>query len=333
MLSKNMKTLFGFVVIILSLLMVGPVMAQSNEIKLDKPQPKITSVTSVVKRNAPQNNAAEVAQMKLGTVVNAVARSAHQDTIAGKTDYWYLVNRADDPRTGWIFGGQLLDYSPARRASLVKKIIDDGLEADNTDFDDRQEIYELASISLAEATDTRTRAEFELLKIVALGHWAATVEESERDKSPYREWLKTHGPKVIKNEFGGGYKVRTELIWDLEQKYHALPVSDRIAWEATQNFRSSDCESDEVCGFLLTAAQIEYLKRHPKGAHSAEAVKNLNQSLSDDVLSFSSDPSGDEEAARQRAELKKDLATLRLVLPRVSAPEKTELMKKLARAK
>lgn len=325
-----MKTLTAFAAIILLLLVVAPIVAQTSEVKLDKPQQKITSVPSVVKRSAPQAGAGDVGRLKLGTVVNLAARSANQDTVDGRTEYWYQVS-ADNTNTGWIFGGQLMDYSPARRFQVIKQIIDDGLEANNTDFDDRQEIYELAAVSLAEASDAKTRAEFELLQLVSLGHWAATVEDGEREKSPYREWLKTHGAKVIKNEFGGGYKLRTELLWNLETKYHRLPVADRIAWEATQNFRSSDCESDEICGFLLTAAQIEYLKRHPRGTYAAEAVKNLNQGLTDDVLSFATDPSGDEEAARQRTELKKALASLRLALPKVSAPEKAELMRKLTR--
>ena len=318
--------------LILLLLIGAPALSQTGEVKLNPAAQKITSVPAGVVRGTPQTSAPEVARLKLGTVVTAGARSTNQDSVSGKTDYWYRVS-VPTGEAGWLFGGQLLDYSPARRQQLVKQIIDDGLEADNTNFDDRQEIYDLAAGSLADAGNMTGRSEFELLKLLALAHWAATVDDSEREKSPYREWLKTHGPQVIRNEFGGGYKLRTELLWSLETKYHLLPVADRIAWEATQNFRSSDCESDEICGFLLTAAQIEYLKRHPKGAHAAEAVKNLNQALSEDVLSFAGDPSGDEEAARQRTELRKALASLRLALPKVSAPEKAELMKKIGRAK
>jgi len=55
----------------------------------------------------------------------------------------------------------------------------------------------------------------------------------------YRESLKAHGAEVIPNEFAGGYNLRSELLWNLEAKYHTLPISDRMAWEAASPFPST----------------------------------------------------------------------------------------------
>ena len=54
-------------------------------------QEKITTVSAMRVRSAPQTSAQEITRLKLGTVVNATARSSDQDTVGGKTDYWYSV--------------------------------------------------------------------------------------------------------------------------------------------------------------------------------------------------------------------------------------------------
>lgn len=126
--------------------------AQTGEIKLDAAQPKITTVSAMRARKAPQVSAEEIVRLKLGTVASAIARSTNQDTIGGKTDYWYRVNLPNG-ETGWLFGGLLLDYDLQQRPQLLGRIIEARLKAENTDFLDRQEIYALAMNALSEAKD------------------------------------------------------------------------------------------------------------------------------------------------------------------------------------
>ena len=303
--------------------------AQTEEIKLDAVQARITTVSAMRARKAPQVTAEEVVRLKLGTVVNAVARSTNQDTIGGKTDYWYRVDLPNN-QTGWLFGGLLLDYSASKRQELVRQIIEARLKAENTDFADRQEIYNLAVSSVTETKDMSTRAEFELLKTLALANWALSVP-SENDKSPYREWVKAHAAEVVNNEFAGGYQLRADVLWNLEKKYHTLPIADRIAWEASQMWPPSDCEGDEVCSFFLSEGEIRYLGLYPAGAHASEALKNITEDLTDEVITFANDKGGDKYAAEQRTELKKLLTSLRLAVSKTSGPEKNELVKKLER--
>jgi len=309
---------------------VSPFMAQSNEVKLDPAQTKITTVSAMRVRKAPQITADEMLRLKLGTVVTAIARSTNQDTVGEKTDYWYRVNLPND-QTGWLFGGLLLDYTTSQRQQLVRQIIEARFKAENTDFPDRQEIYSLATASIKEAKEINTRAEFELLRLLALAGWASSFRDDLRDKSPYREWLKAHGAEVIPDEFGGAYNLRSELLWNLEKKYHSLPIADRIAWEAAQNPQPSDCEGDEVCHFFIAQGAIKYLGVHPNGVHAAEALKYLTESLTDDVIRRANDKGGDKYAVEERIALRKKLVALRLALAKTSAPEKTELLKKLGR--
>jgi Bacterial SH3 domain len=303
--------------------------AQTDEVGLEAAQPKITTVSAMRARKSPQVAAEEVVRLKLGTVVNAIARSTNQDTIGGNTDYWYRINLPNG-QTGWLFGGLLLDYSVSKRQELVRQIIEARLKVENTDFSDRQEIYNLATSSLNEAKDVSTRAEFELLKVLALANWALSVPY-ETDKPPIREWVKAHAAEVVYNEFAGGYQLRADVLWNLEKKYHTLPIADRIAWEAAEMWPPSDCEGDEVCSFFLSEGAIRYLGLYPSGTHTAEALKNITEDLTDQVITFANEKGGDKYAVEQRTELKKLLTSLRLAVAKTSAPEKTDLVKKLDR--
>ena len=316
--------------VILATVNTLPLMAQVDEVKLITVQARITTVSAMRARSGPQVTAAEVLRLKLGTVVNAVARSTNQDTIGGKTDYWYRVNLPNG-QPGWLFGGLLLEYAADRRHELLRQIIEARLKAETTDFADRQEIYNLAASALTEAKDVNTRAEFELLKLLALAGSAAMFPDEQRDKPPYRNWLKVHAAEVVPDEFAGGYSLRSELLWDLEAKYHALPTADRIAWAAANNPQPSDCEGDEVCHFFLGAGEIKYLSFHPNGEHAADAVKDLTDVLTDEVIRSANDKGGDKYAIEQRNELRKLLASLRLAVAKTSVAGKTELLKKLER--
>lgn len=307
-------------------------LAEADEIKLDSPQPKITIVAAMRVRKEPQAAAAEIARLKLATVVNAVARSSNQDTIGGKTDYWYRINLPNG-ETGWLFGGLLLDYVPQQRLALLRQIIAARLNAENLEFADHQETYNLARSSLNEVKDTGKRAEFELLTLLALRNWAVTFPDNRRDESPYREWRKTHDAEVIHDEFGGGYALRTELLWNLEARYHTLPIAERIAWEAAENAQPSDCEGDEVCDFFVISGEIKYLSLYPTGAHAAEAVKNLTAALTDDVISAANAKGGDKYVVEQRTTLRQMLVPLRAAAAKISVPEKSALIKKLERVK
>ena len=307
---------------------VASLVAQTDEVKLDSSQTKITTVSAMRVRKLPQVTADEAVRLKLGTVVTAIARSTNQDTVAGKTDYWYRVGLPNGD-TGWLFGGLLLDYSPGKKQELVRQIIEARLKVENTDFADRQEIYNLAASSLTEAKDLNTRAEFELLKTLALANSALVVASEQSNKSPYREWLKAHSVEVVQNEFAGGYQIRSDVLWNLERKYHNLPLADRIAWEASQAWPPSDCEGDEVCHVFLYEGEIRYLSLHPTGSHAAEALKNIAEVLTDEVIKFANDKGGDKYVVEQRTELKKLLSSLRLALAKTTAPEKNEITKKL----
>lgn len=313
---------------LLLLALASPLMAQVDEVKLERAQAKITTVSAMRVRRGPQVTAEEVLRLRVGTVVSAIARSTSEDTIGGKTDYWYRVNLPNG-QDGWVFGGLLLDYSAAQRQQILRNIIEARLKAENTEFSDRQEIYNLAATAVTEAKDANMRAEFELLKLLALANSAVTFPQHLIEKSPYREWYKAHASELVLNEFAGGYNLRSDLLWNLETRYHRLPIADRIAWEAARNPRPSDCEGDEVCHLFVIEGEIQYLSLHPNGAHAAEALRDLTEHLTDDVIKTANGSGGDKYVVEQRTALRKMLSSLRTAASKTSAAEKSELLKKL----
>ena len=332
---KTESAIFTIAIVVLAAFSTAS--AQTDEVKLDPARTRITAVPAVPVRRAPKASGKEITRLKLGTIVSVVARNSKMELDAGKLDYWDRINLPNG-ESGWVSGGRLRDYYPSGRAETLKEIIEYLLENDHfmageTEFANWEEIYNLASNSIAETEDANTRAEFELLKLLVLRQWAWKLPNGEEDESPHPEWLKAHAAEIIPNESGSGYQLRAELLWNLEAKNHSLPIADRIAWEAAENPLPSECENDAVCQFLADEDFSKYLNLHPSGEHAAEALKNLNEVLTDDVIAAANSAGGDENAVARRTQLKKQLAQLRVALEKVSAPEKAELVKKLGRVK
>jgi len=306
--------------------------ALAQEVELKAPQTKITNASAVRARTGPQVAAQEVMRVKLGTVLSAVARSADESEIGGKRDYWYRV-KLPSGETAWVFGGLLADYDPARREEIFRRIIEERLKVEGLSFEDGMDLYSFVSDSLAGAVETSAKAEFELLRVLALSRSVMSIPFEERERPPYRDWYKAHEPELVYSEPSGSWLVRSEVLWSLERKYRGTPVAERIAWEAAQNPLPGECEGDEVCYFLyLSDTEGRYLSLYPNGPHAGEVLRNFEQALaSADLKSLLGNKSGDVYAAEQRAELRKALAELRTTLPKTSGTQKATLLRTLDR--
>ncbi|HKU77796.1 MAG TPA: hypothetical protein VJR02_28035, partial [Pyrinomonadaceae bacterium] len=108
-------------------------------------------------------------------------------------------------------------------------------------------------------------------------------------------------------------------------------IADRIAWAAAENPQPHDCEGDEVCHLFVFEGAVKYLNVHPNGVHAAEAVKNLNELLTDEVIKRANAKGGDSYAVEERTNLRRLFASLRLAVAKTSVAEKIEILKKLQR--
>jgi hypothetical protein len=313
----------------LFLLLSGVVFAQV--VNLGEARPKITTVSAVRVRTGPQFAEQEVTRLKLGAVVSAVARSAEQSEIGGKKDYWYRV-RLPDGGEGWVFGGLLADYDPARRQEIVRRIIDERLKVESMSFEDGVDFYNFVSAALAEAKEQSARGELELARLHALGRAVATMpDDGGHARAPYRDFHKAHEREIYHHEFAGGWAVRPEAFWDLEAKYRGTPVGDRIAWDAAQALRPGECEGDfdrpdqRRCQCSGQGCVVA-----PTGAHAAEALQGIAQALSSEELAgIVRSRGGDQYAVEAREALMKALVELRPWVSKTTGPERAAILKRL----
>jgi SH3-like domain-containing protein len=83
--------------------------------------PRRTTDNGVRVRSAPNLKASIVKTLDKGVIVHAFTRSKRQDNIDNILDYWYQVH-LDRDKTGWIFGGLLMETETRVRVSMGEKI-------------------------------------------------------------------------------------------------------------------------------------------------------------------------------------------------------------------
>ena len=326
----NRQTLIAaFAACCLPLLLGANAFAQ--EVSLGGARPKITTASSVRARAEPQVAAQELTRLKLGAVVSAVARTAEQSEVGGRKDYWFRVELPGGG-SGWVFGGLLADYDPARRRDIARRIIDERLKVEAMSFDDGVDFYNFVSGALAEATEPAARGELELLRLHALDRAARSMPDGAHERPPYRDFHQAHRQEIYHHELAGVWAVRPEVFWELERKYRGSAVGDRIAWDAAQALRGGECEGDEVCQLLaLHETEGKYLSLYPRGAHAREALQNLARALASEQLAGTlNSKGGDRYVAEARTALRKALADLRAAVARTAAPEKAAVLGRLS---
>ncbi|HYP52431.1 MAG TPA: SH3 domain-containing protein, partial [Pyrinomonadaceae bacterium] len=126
----------------MSLSLVASVFAQ--EVGLGGARPKMTTASAVRARTEPHASAPEVTRLKLGTLINAVARTAEQAEVGGRKDYWFRVELPGGG-SAWVFGALLADYDPARKSDIVRRVIDERLKVESMSFEDGVDFYNFVS--------------------------------------------------------------------------------------------------------------------------------------------------------------------------------------------
>lgn len=304
--------------------------ATAQEVALGGAGRKITTVSAVRVRSAPQVGAQELARLKLGAVVSADARTAEQAEVGGRRDYWYRVSLPGGGQ-GWVFGALLADYDPARRAEIVRRLVEERLKVEGMSFDDASDFYDFLGGELQAAKEPALRGELELARLHALNRAAGAMGETEQGKPANPEFHRAHERELYRHEFAGGWAVKPEAFWELEAKHRGTPVGDRVAWDAAHALRQGECEGDDVCNFLaFQETEGKYLGLYPKGAHAAEALRNLAEALGPKELDATlKSRGGDRYLAETRTALRKALAELRAAVSKTEAPERAAVLRRL----
>jgi hypothetical protein len=287
---------------------------------------KIITGTSVRVRSEPSTSGKEITSLNLGAIVKSSGRSSNKNKIGQKEDYWYKVT-TEDKKSGWVFGGFLMNYDEKKREIIFLIIASDRLKSETADFDDFADLVNFLTRVAEQAKEQNNVAELELYKLQALAKSLEKMPFDKQNQSPYKDWTDKHSAKIVYSEPAGQWFVRAKFFWDLSARYRALQVSDRIAWAAANTPLPGECEGYLPCHiFYLRATLGEYLKLYPNGKYVKQAVEDLSVSFAP----MANDPgtyAGPEDAT-ERTDMRKHLSEISSFLRQTSLSSNKETVLK-----
>ncbi|MDQ4120885.1 MAG: SH3 domain-containing protein [Acidobacteriota bacterium] len=242
----------------------------------------ITTAFDVNLREKPSAGAREVGELSVGTRVRSLERSAEKQTIAGKTDYWHRIETvgAENKKTGWVFGGFLLQFDPAKRETIYSVIAAERSKAAGEKFAENAELVDFLTASLPEVKTPANAAELNFVRLIALKNALAAIPIEKQSDEPYKTFIEKQKANIVYSEPSAQWYVRSDLFWDLARKYKNLPAGEKIAWAGANNQLPGECEGYLNCHlYSLKATHGAYLEHFPRGAHAPESLKTIREWL------------------------------------------------------
>lgn len=281
-------------------------------------------------RERPETAAAEAGRLQLGAVIDELERSNEKSRVGSSEDFWHLVTAPGGAR-GWVFGGLVASYDPARRDAVYLKLANDRLGNTSATFADHSELVRFLDRATREVKSRNALAELELARLVALARSLAAVPLEQLNGQPYKSWTDEREKEIVYSEPAGQWYVNSNVFWSLQTRYRDLPIAERIAWEASQTPLPGECEGYLPC-YIYKESETNgrYLKLYPRGAHTDAALSKLAESLGYIVDSFRESNSPYEVPRDDRANFRQSLTALRAQLALVPAAKKARVTGQLA---
>lgn len=289
----------------------------------------ITSAAGVRLRESPDAASAEVGRLQLGLVVEELERSAAKAKVGSTEDFWHLVSAPGGAR-GWVFGGLVAPFDPARRDEIYVRLASERVANAAATFPELTELVRFLERATKEVRRRDALAELELTRLVALGRSLANFSIEEQEKPPYKPWVTEHEAEIVYSEPAGQWYVRAQLFWNLQRKYGGLPLAERAAWQAAQTPLPGECEGYLPCYlYLETETNGRYLKLYPRGAHADAALAELSEFFGHVTKDLRGSNPVFEVPPADRASFRRSVAALRAQLALVPAPKKARVLGQL----
>lgn len=287
----------------------------------EQPQIIVTDVSARL-RNQAKSSAAEVSRVKLGTILR----------VTEKNPAWYRVQYSTGGKTsnGWISANSVNDLNAGAREEIYRQIVERNYKTE-MDFATAAELIDFMTRVNGEMEKSDAAAEMELKRLMLMRETLRKIPAGQSAQSPYREFLKSHEKSVVYSEPAGEWLVASNQFWDLHKKYQTAKISDRIAWEGSQNSLPGECEGYVNCHlFYLRMTHGEYLRLHPTGARATDALKDLTAFLEPIVADSTQKQvyQGPTDVT-DRAEFNNLIAELRTIVSRLSMTEKDKPLQQL----
>lgn len=280
-------------------------------------------------RERPETAAAEAGRLQLGAVVDELERSAEKSKVGSAEAFWHLVSAPGGAR-GWVFGGLVAPYDPARREAVYLKLAGDRLANTAATFADLSELVRFLERAAHEVKRRDALAELELARLSALARALASIPFEQLHSQPYKSWTDERAKEIVYSEPAGQWYVRSELLWQLQRKYSDLPFAERVAWEAAQTPLPGECEGYLPCYiYKETETNGRYLQLYPRGAHADAALSNIAEFLGHVTEDLRGSNPVFEVPRDDRANFRRSLVALRARLALVPAPKKARVVAQL----
>jgi hypothetical protein len=182
-----------------------------------------------------------------------------------------------------------------------------------------------AAQSSAQAAATR-----EYRRLVNLQTALRKIPFNKQDREPHLSFLKRNEKDLVYSDPAGEWYVRSDRFWALQKKYHKLAIADRIAWSGAENPLPGECEGYVPCYlYSIRRTHGKYLELYPRGTYSRRAVEQIIKYLQYIVDDAASRKKNYEGPAEDDAEFADLIKQLRVILKRVSHPEKAKVLSQL----
>ena len=266
-------------------------------------------------RQQPKTNSTQVGSVKIGKTF----------AVAERNGDWYRVEYASG-KSGWISDALVKSYKASDRDKIYADIANRYFRQKTIDVATAAEVLEFLRTAQALVGSDDAKAEMNLKRLRVLSLALKSIPAAKSDESPYDNFLKANDKEIVYSEPGGQWFVRSEILWDLRERFAKLPIAEEIAWDAAQNPIPGECEGYVNCYlYQVRATSGEYLSFYPNGKHAKEALKNLTDYLeplaAELKKSAAAAPPSD---ISDRAEFNRFLTELRTIISKMSDLDKAK---------
>lgn len=271
-------------------------------------------------RQEPKANAMQLSFVKIGKTL----------PVSEKNAAWYRVEY-ETGKSGWISKTTVKEYDTDRRDEIYQEIANRYSGNNALDFTIAAEVSDFLRTAHVLVRKDALKAELAFKRLQILSAALKAVPFGKSDQSPYKPFLKLHDKEVVYSEPAGQWFVRSDLFWELHNRYIELPVAEDIAWEAAKNPIPGECEGYINCRlYVVRAMEGEYLNFYPNGRYAKQALELVTASLGIMVADMSNKdvftPLAD---ISDRAEFNRFLTELRTIISKVPDVDKAKPLQQI----
>ena len=280
----------------------------------------IVTGTNVIVWKEASTKSTRLTAVKLGRILPVVKRGSS----------FYQVEY-ENGKDGWISTTFTRDYDADKRDSLYREIGDKQLKTQKINFTMASETTEFLRTAAALVRTDEARADLSFKRLRYIAAALKAIPSDKGEKPLYKNFIRANEKDIVYSEPSAEWYVRAESLWDLREKFAALPIAEEIARTAANTPIPGECEGYINCYlYNIRAADGEYLSLYPNGKYAQKSLANIGSYLEPLVADIKEKtvytPPTD---ISDRAEFNRFLTELRSIISKVPNIEKNKILKQI----